>query len=67
MEATLTLSGKLLNPEGDERAVMSKGFADTRVELLADGTVKVTFILPPDLAAGYLSDASATFEKPIAG
>jgi hypothetical protein len=46
---------------------MSKGFADTRVELLADGTVKVTFILPPDLAAGYLSDASATFEKPIAG
>jgi len=67
MEATLSLSGKLLNPEGDARAVMSKGVADTRIELLADGTVKLTFILPPELEAAYLSDASQMFDKPIAG
>jgi len=67
MEATLTLSGKLLNPDGDARAFMSRGFADTRIELLANGTVKLTFILPPELEAAYLSDASQMFEKPIAG
>ncbi len=67
MEATIVLSGKLLNPEGDERAVMSKGFADTRIELLANGTVKLTFSLSPELEAAYLSDASQMFEKPIAG
>jgi hypothetical protein len=46
---------------------MSKGVADTRIELLADGTVKLTFILPPELEAAYLSDASQMFDKPIAG
>jgi hypothetical protein len=65
MEATLVLNGKLLNPEGDERAVMSKGVADTRVSLEADGTVKVTFILSDELAAAYLSDAAQAFDKPV--
>lgn len=66
METTITLSGKLQNPEGDVLAVMSKGVADTRVELLADGTVKITFILSPELEAAYLSDASLNFGKPLA-
>lgn len=66
MSATIVLDGKLLNLDGDVMAVMSKGVADCRFDLLADGTVTVTFSLSPDLEAAYLSDASAYFEKPIA-
>lgn len=65
MEATITLSGKLQNPDGDERAVVSKGVADIRIALEADGTVKITFSLSPELDAAYLSDAASYFEKVI--
>jgi len=67
MEASLVLSGKLSNPDGDVEALMSRKVADCRFDLLADGSVKVTFSLSPELEAAYLSDASMMFEKPIAG
>ena len=67
MEATITLAGKLFNPDGAEAAYATRKVADCIFALQADGSVKVTFSLSEELEAAYLSDASMMFEKPIAG